>query len=43
MNIPMNCSECPFTTMCSAAHYGGSRCTYEKQIVEAIFAKAPSA
>jgi hypothetical protein len=34
MNIPKNCSECPYTSVCHAPHYGGSRCEYEKEIVE---------
>ena len=34
MNIPKNCSECPYTSVCAAPHYGGSRCQYEKPIIE---------
>ena len=34
MAIPKNCSECPYTSICAAAHYGGSRCKYEKEIIE---------
>ena len=36
MNIPKNCSECPNTNTCAAPHYGGSRCAYEKEIINAI-------
>ena len=32
MNIPKNCSECPYTSVCPAPYYGGSRCRYEKEI-----------
>ena len=34
MNIPENCRECPYTNTCNAPHYGGSRCQYEKEIIE---------
>jgi hypothetical protein len=34
MNIPNNCNECPNTNTCNAPHYGGSRCEYEKEIIE---------
>lgn len=34
MNIPKNCAECPYTSICPAPHYGGNRCQYEKEIVE---------
>lgn len=36
MNIPKNCSECPYTNICSAPHYGSSRCTFEKEIINII-------
>ena len=36
--IPENCRDCPFTNSCRAAHYGGSLCRYEKEIVEKILA-----
>ena len=32
MAIPKNCSECPYTGICKAPYYGGSRCRYEKKI-----------
>ena len=35
MNIPKSCTECPYTSICTAPHYGGSRCQYEKSIIEA--------
>ena len=38
MKIPESCAECPYTSYCHAAHYGGSKCTYEKQIKEKILA-----
>lgn len=34
MNIPNNCSECPYTSICVAPHYGGIRCQYENEIIE---------
>ena len=30
--IPENCKECPFSYTCKAGYYGGSRCSYEKEI-----------
>lgn len=36
MNIPKNCAECPYTSVCHAPHYGGSRCAFEKEIINAI-------
>ena len=32
MTIPENCSVCPYTSICLAPYYGGSRCRYEKEI-----------
>lgn len=34
MSIPKNCAECPYTSVCHAPHYGGSRCEYEQAINE---------
>lgn len=33
MNIPENCSECPYTNACHAPHYGGTGCDYKETIV----------
>ena len=38
MNIPKNCSECPYTSICYAPHYGGAKCQYEKAITEETLA-----
>jgi hypothetical protein len=40
MNIPKNCAVCPYTSICHAPHYGGSRCTFEKEIIEKILVKS---
>lgn len=40
MDIPNNCSECPYTSICRAPHYGGSGCQYEEEVIEETLAKA---
>lgn len=32
MSVPKNCSECAYSGICHAPHYGGSRCQYEDTI-----------
>ena len=34
MTIPKNCSECPYSGICHAPYYGGSRCEFERAIIE---------
>ena len=39
MNIPKNCHECELCNNCKGPYYGGSYCTFKKEINESIIAQ----
>ena len=39
MSIPENCKECYLSEICKGPHYGGSYCSFQKEINEKVISQ----
>lgn len=39
MNIPENCRECHLSKSCKGPYYGGSHCSFQKEINEKVISQ----